>query len=254
MAGVIVDYRRTAPLDIIPEPTLADRGKLTPAALLNGIDDPMLLIEQGRVALANDAARALLGDHIMAQDVRLAVRHPGAAARLADPTDGPPVELVGLGARERVWEMSVRQVAPGLRLVRLADRSTVRAAELMRVDFVANASHELRTPLATIIGFTETLEDAGDDAAVRARFLGIMAGEAVRMRDLVDDLMSLSRIEADSIAAPPNRSSSPGWSRKRSRSSRRPTRRPPRGSSSTSPTICRRRPATAASCCSSCTT
>jgi two-component system phosphate regulon sensor histidine kinase PhoR len=194
-------YRRTAPL-AIPEPTLADRGKLMPAALLNGIDEPMLLIEQGRVALANDAARALLGDHILAQDVRLAVRHPGAAARLADPADGPPVELVGLGARERVWEMSVRQVAPGLRLVRLADRSTVRAAELMRVDFVANASHELRTPLATIIGFTETLEDAGEDAAVRARFLGIMAAEARRMQRLVDDLMSLSRIEAEKHRAP----------------------------------------------------
>jgi two-component system phosphate regulon sensor histidine kinase PhoR len=204
MAGVVLgyfDYRRTAPLNI-PEPTLADRGKLTPAALINGIDDPMLLIEQGRVALANEAARALLGDHILAQDVRLAVRHPGAAARLADPADGPPVELVGLGARERVWEMSVRQVAPGLRLVRLADRSTVRAAELMRVDFVANASHELRTPLATIIGFTETLEDAGDDAAVRNRFLGIMAAEARRMQRLVDDLMSLSRIEAEKHRAP----------------------------------------------------
>jgi two-component system phosphate regulon sensor histidine kinase PhoR len=198
--GFVV-HRRNAPLKI-PEPMLADRGMLTPSALLNGIDEPMLLIEQGRVALANDAARALLGDHILAQDVRLAVRHPGAAARLADPTDGPPVELVGLGARERVWEMSVRQVAPGLRLVRLADRSTVRAAELMRVDFVANASHELRTPLATIIGFTETLEDAGEDAAVRTRFLGIMAGEARRMQRLVDDLMSLSRIEAEKHRAP----------------------------------------------------
>jgi two-component system phosphate regulon sensor histidine kinase PhoR len=197
----IAERQRRMPLEI-PEPALSDGTKLTPAALLTGIDDPILLIEQGRVALANPAARALLGDHILAQDVRLAVRHPGAAARLADPTDGLPVELVGLGARERVWEMSVRQVAPGLRLVRLADRSTVRAAELMRVDFVANASHELRTPLATIIGFIETLEDAGDDAAVRARFLGIMAAEARRMQRLVEDLMSLSRIEADKHRAP----------------------------------------------------
>ena len=197
----LAERRRTAPPDI-PEPALTDRGRLTPAMLLSGIDEPVLLIEQGRVAVANPAARALLGDHILAQDVRLALRHPGAAARLADPTDGPPVELVGLGARERVWEMSVRQVAPGVRLVRLADRSTVRAAELMRVDFVANASHELRTPLATIIGFIETLEDAGDDAAVRARFLGIMAAEARRMQRLVDDLMSLSRIEADKHRAP----------------------------------------------------
>ena len=74
----------------------------------------------------------------------------------------------------------------------------------MRVDFVANASHELRTPLATLLGFLETLEDeeAASDPETRARFLSIMSGEASRMRDLVDDLMSLSRIEAERFAAP----------------------------------------------------
>jgi two-component system phosphate regulon sensor histidine kinase PhoR len=74
----------------------------------------------------------------------------------------------------------------------------------MRVDFVANASHEQRTPLATILGFVETLMEggAGDDPAVRKRFLGIMMGEAKRMQQLVDDLISLSRIEADRFSIP----------------------------------------------------
>jgi two-component system phosphate regulon sensor histidine kinase PhoR len=202
--AVLAELRRRAPPPS-PEPMLTDRGAVTPAALMAGIDDPLLLIENGRVALANRAARALLGEHILGQDVRIALRHPGAAARLSDSLDGPPVELVGLGARERVWEMSVCQIVPGIRLVRLADRSTVRAAELMRVDFVANASHELRTPLAAIIGFIETLEEAGDDATVRGRFLGIMAAEARRMQRLVEDLMSLSRIEADKHRAPSER-------------------------------------------------
>ena len=90
----------------------------------------------------------------------------------------------------------------GSRLVRLLDQSQARAAEQMRVDFVANASHELRTPLATLIGFIETLQDeAAVDPATRQRFVGIMAGEALRMRDLLDDLMSLSRIEAERFAA-----------------------------------------------------
>jgi two-component system phosphate regulon sensor histidine kinase PhoR len=95
-------------------------------------------------------------------------------------------------------------LGPGTRLVRLSDRTAARAAERMRVDFVANASHELRTPLASLIGFIETLEDANgpSDSGVRLRFLGIMAGEARRMQRLVDDLISLSRIEADKHVAP----------------------------------------------------
>jgi two-component system phosphate regulon sensor histidine kinase PhoR len=113
------------------------------------------------------------------------------------------IELVGLGELGRPWEMMLTPLADGSRLVHLADRSEARAAEQMRVDFVANASHELRTPLATLIGFIETLQDeAAVDPATRQRFVGIMAGEALRMRDLLDDLMSLSRIEAERFALP----------------------------------------------------
>jgi two-component system phosphate regulon sensor histidine kinase PhoR len=91
--------------------------------------------------------------------------------------------------------------------VTLDDESDLHAAERARGDFVANASHELRTPLAAILGFVETLHDpnAGGDAQTRARFLSIIENEAKRMRQLVDDLMSLSRIEADNIASRPNR-------------------------------------------------
>nr|WP_243451878.1 ATP-binding protein [Sphingosinicella soli] len=73
----------------------------------------------------------------------------------------------------------------------------------MRADFVANASHELRTPLATLVGFIETLQGpAANDPAARARFLDVMANEAARMSRLVDDLMSLSRIELDKNIRP----------------------------------------------------
>ena len=88
-------------------------------------------------------------------------------------------------------------------LVTFDDVSDRLAIARMRADFVANASHELRTPLATLIGFIETLQDeAAVDPATRQRFVGIMAGEALRMRDLLDDLMSLSRIEAERFALP----------------------------------------------------
>ena len=78
--------------------------------------------------------------------------------------------------------------------------------ERMRSDFVANASHELRTPLAALSGFIETLAGpARDDPEARARFLKTMAGEAARMTRLVNDLLSLSRIEASEHQAPSDR-------------------------------------------------
>ncbi len=76
------------------------------------------------------------------------------------------------------------------------DFSERRSADRVRVDFVANASHELRTPLASLAGFIETLQGpARDDAVARERFLGIMHEQAERMRRIVNDLLSLSRIE-----------------------------------------------------------
>ncbi len=88
-------------------------------------------------------------------------------------------------------------------LLFLRDLTSARRLEAMRVDFVANASHELRTPLATLIGFIETLQGpARDDAQARERFLEIMRVQAQRMTRLIDDLLSLSRIELREHVAP----------------------------------------------------
>lgn len=78
----------------------------------------------------------------------------------------------------------------------LDDLSEQRRIDRIRVDFVANASHELRTPLASLAGFIETLQgSARDDSEARERFLAIMHDQATRMSRLIDDLLSLSRIE-----------------------------------------------------------
>lgn len=174
---------------------------------LDAIVEPVLLIEKGRVILANRSARTLLGGHIVGEDARVAIRHPAAAERLltregvTDPDH--PISLVGLGSLEQRWEMRVADTSSGQRIVHLIDQTAHDAAERMRVDFVANASHELRTPLASILGFIETLGDeAGEDAAIRARFLKVMFDEARRMQRLVEDLISLSRIEADKYRQP----------------------------------------------------
>jgi two-component system phosphate regulon sensor histidine kinase PhoR len=86
------------------------------------------------------------------------------------------------------------------------DLSSIRRAEQMRVDFVANVSHELRTPLATLLGFIETLQGpARDDAEARDRFLEIMKAQGNRMSRLVNDLLSLSRIETNEHKPPSER-------------------------------------------------
>ena len=174
--------------------------------IVQPLPEPMILLQNGRVLVANPAARQLFGEWVEGQDVRLAVRHPAVLERLAANRSETveQIEVTGLGEADRRWLMTIANLPSGLRLVRLADRSEAVAAEKMRVDFVANASHELRTPLATVLGFIETLRDetAGGDKDLRERFLGIMDAEGKRMQTLIDDLMSLSRIEAERFRPP----------------------------------------------------
>jgi two-component system phosphate regulon sensor histidine kinase PhoR len=188
---------RAAPSET--EPAIAD--------VIEAIAEPLLVISGSRVEAANHGARELLGQHVLDEDVRVAIRHPAAAERLMrtddDDAQAPPIHLVGLGTRDQRWEMRVHTLGDGRRVVHLVDRTGSYAAERMRVDFVANASHELRTPLASLLGYVETLrEDAGDDPQTRGRFLKIVFGEAQRMQRLIEDLISLSRIEAEKYRIP----------------------------------------------------
>src|SRR5205085_6064122 len=95
------------------------------------------------------------------------------------------------------------QAMPDLLLLAFHDLTPLRRVEQMRADFVANASHELRTPLAALSGFIDTLQGpARDDASARERFLAIMRAQATRMARLIDDLLSLSRIELSAHLRP----------------------------------------------------
>ncbi len=193
-------HREIAPAPPAPPPDLIASASV--GAMLDAVAEPLLLVQSGRVVRANRAARALLGDHIVGEDARVAVRHPAAATALASDRD-QAVELVGIGGQDARWQMRLAAADDGMRVVHLSDRSENAATERMRVDFVANASHELRTPLASILGYVETLDDeAGDDPAIRHRFLRIMMDEARRMQRLVEDLLSLSRIEAERYRLP----------------------------------------------------
>ena len=204
VAGVLVASAGSESAAPAPSPAAAAEGEPSIAEMIDAIAEPVLLIAESRVTAANPPARTLLGQHIIGEDVRVAIRHPAAAERLMNPAEqnpSAPIHLVGLGTRDQRWEMRVKTLGDGRRL----DRTGNYASERIRVDFVANASHELRTPLASLLGYVETLEDdAGEDPGLRRRFLKIMHDEALRMQRLIDDLISLSRIEAEKYRAPDN--------------------------------------------------
>ena len=183
---------------------MADAADDSPA-LLEGLSEAALILDSGHVAAANSAARDLLGNSIRGAALHDAINHPGVLAALdggAQAAEG--VELTGLGGSRRHWLMHSAALPDGTCLIRFLDRSEARAAEQMRVDFVANASHELRTPLSTLIGYTETLREQSGaiDPETRERFLSVVHDEARRMQRIVEDLISLSRIEAEKFTAP----------------------------------------------------
>ncbi|MEO6255353.1 MAG: ATP-binding protein [Sphingomicrobium sp.] len=172
---------------------------------LDALDEPAMVIESGLVLFANAAARALLGDGIEQRDIRFAIRHPQALEHIL-PGQAGDVDITGIGQVGRPWNLSIRRIGDGTLLVRLIDRSATIAAEKMRVDFVANASHELRTPLSTILGYSETLADEAElETSLRSKFGSIIREEAKRMLRIIEDLMSLSRIEAGRFVAPAGR-------------------------------------------------
>jgi two-component system phosphate regulon sensor histidine kinase PhoR len=180
---------------------MADALKLA-RGIVDALDEAALVTDRDVVRIANAAARRLLGPRIEGHNVRLAIRHPRVLDGLLSGRAGE-IDATGIGDPGRSFRAFVRPLDQGLVLLRLVDRSQTVSAERMRVDFVANASHELRTPLSAVIGYAETLADADDlDRPTIARFGGIIRSEARRMLRIVEDLMSLSRIEADRFINP----------------------------------------------------
>ena len=173
--------------------------------LLNAIDEPALWVSGHRLIGANRAARQIFARRLVHNDIRLAIRHPAVLAAI-EAGEEATLDVEGIGGVDRPWQVRMTPLDDQSLLIRLIDRATARAAERMRVDFVANASHELRTPLTTIRGYAETLADDGSmDEATRTRFARTIESESIRMLRIVEDLMDLSRIEADRFIRPRTR-------------------------------------------------
>lgn len=171
-------------------------------ALVEAIDEPSLIIEESIIRLANDPARRVLGPRVEGRDVRLAIRHPQVLELILAHGSGA-IDATGIVEPGRSWRLIIRPLWRNAALVRMVDRSDAVSAEKMRVDFVANASHELRTPLSTVLGYAETIAEEADlPSNLRVSFGGTIRDEARRMLRIIEDLMSLSRIEADRFIAP----------------------------------------------------
>jgi two-component system, OmpR family, phosphate regulon sensor histidine kinase PhoR len=185
------------------------------SAIVSGMPDPAVLLDRaGRVIHLNAAASQLAPALRRNELAQFALRSPEiitalreaiatAETRRATYLDHVPVD--------RWMELIITPVpVPTLfggtdkcMLMTFHDQTPLRRVEEMRADFVANASHELRTPLAALSGFIDTLQGpAKDDAQARERFLGIMHTQATRMARLIDDLLSLSRVELSAHVRP----------------------------------------------------
>ena len=185
-------------------------------AILEALHDPLVLVDSERQALrANAAARALFGEKVGGRDLAASLRNPTVLEAVDAVLGGSPSRIVEFSLPvpvERMFEVRVtpfQRRAPGsarMAILTLHDITTIRRSEQMRADFIANASHELRTPLSSLLGFIETLRGpARDDLEAHERFLGIMHDQASRMSRLVNDLLSLSRIELDEHMPPAGR-------------------------------------------------
>jgi two-component system phosphate regulon sensor histidine kinase PhoR len=191
-----------------PTPLKASPGYGTRDVLLDHIPYPIVLVDhRARIIETNRAARELLPALRDGQPLSFALRSPDVLEALDKVVRVGGTLKADFALRtpmERRFEVQVTALdvdpeSVGARssiLLFFRDLTPAWRIERMRADFVANASHELRTPLASILGFIETLQGpARNDAAARERFLDIMRDQAKRMTRLIDDLLSLSRIE-----------------------------------------------------------
>ena len=177
--------------------------RLSGEYLAAAVADPLIIFDRtATIVHANAAAFAAFGGIAPGMSLSLKFRAPEMQALLDSVLSGnvasDVVDYIEKLPVERAYRVSASSVghATDLYVLVFKDQSEARRIDRMRADFIANASHELRTPLASIAGFIETLRGpARNDPAAREQFLQIMQSQTGRMARLIDDLLSLSRLE-----------------------------------------------------------
>lgn len=184
-----------------------DRARME-AILSSMIEGVLVVDEQGRLQLVNEAARRILKLEKESSNRSYveAIRHPGIVEHIGRALAGEETDGLELSVTRDTTRTLVARVTPVVATGRGAvlvmhDITDLRKADLVRRDFVANVSHELRTPLTAIKGYAEALLDDADDADAREKFLDIIHRHATRMERLVKDLLRLARLDAGQEAA-----------------------------------------------------
>lgn len=180
------------------------------AGLVEALPLPALVIDlSNQICAANQGVNSILGERLTGRHYIHTLRQPAiieAIETCKATREKQSTQYLGTeGRNETTYDLSCAYIAGEDEqiLVTFTDVTDLKLTDQLRSDFVANVSHELRTPLTALMGFIETLQTtAKDDAKASARFLGIMASETSRMNRLVDDLLSLSRVEAQGRARP----------------------------------------------------
>ncbi len=199
----------------ITVPAIADR---VVEAIISGLSEPAIALTPDSLVVAfNDSVQQITPGITRGEPISFALRVPDvleAIRTVAATRQVRRTEFFERVPTDRWWEVTIAPLAlPGeapnkdrhLVLLTMRDLTSLRRVEEIRADFVANASHELRTPLASLSGFIETLQGpARNDTPARDRFLAIMKEQATRMARLIDDLLSLSRIEQKAHIHPDN--------------------------------------------------
>jgi len=175
------------------------RGRAESAVLVDAMVEGVLSTDRrGRIVIANPAARRLLGyaSSEPLPDLPQLFRAKAAREVVEATMRGETVQERELELGDRVVTVSSRPLASGGAVLVLHDLTRLRQLEAVRRDFLANVSHEFKTPLTSVAGYAETLLDTEPDAATRRRFLATILSNARRMQQLVEDQLSLARIES----------------------------------------------------------
>jgi two-component system phosphate regulon sensor histidine kinase PhoR len=213
LAATVIARFVTPPQPLGSQPNLiaADTFSILPPLtqlLLEQLPMPVMLLDEGeRVLFVNQWMRALLGSGLERKHVSAVLRNPEVLEAIDQASQGEQANVpftVPVPIERHFQAYAARiHLAPPVIAVLLHDLTAIRRSEQMRADFIANVSHELRTPLAAVSGFIDTLRGhAKEDETAREQFLNIMMVEAARMRRLIDDLLSLTRIEMNEHVPP----------------------------------------------------